>query len=226
MNSVDRLRKGIVPALAAAALAFGAASEAAAGEVGLGAGDWLVHVRGLVAVPQESGHDDQLHGKISVGDAYVPEVDVSYFFTDYIAAELIAATTRHSVKDKGSTAGDVNLGHVWLLPPTVTLQVHPLGRSRFDPYAGAGLNYTFFYGSGGTQDIGGSPASVDYDDHVGYALQAGFNYQINDDWFFNVDVKKLFLTTSAHVMMNGAEVTRAKVDLDPWLFGVGIGYRF
>lgn len=216
-----------VLALGLAVLGCAGAAPVAHAEDGLGAGDWLFRVRGLAVVPDEKGHDDQLNGKIGIGNSYVPELDVTYFFTDYISAELIAATTRHSVKDKGSAAGDLDLGHVWLLPPTLTAQVHPLGRSRFDPYLGAGINYTIFYGSGGTQDIGGQQAKVNYDNRFGYAFQAGVNYQIDDSWFLNLDVKKLYLSTSAHVIVDGTgEATRAKVDIDPWLVAVGIGYRF
>lgn len=216
-----------VLALGFAVAGFSGAIDVARAEEGLGQGDWLFRVRGLAVIPDEKGHDDQLGGRISVGDSYVPELDVTYFFTDYVSAELIAATTRHSVKDKGSSAGDLNLGHVWLLPPTLTAQVHPLGRSRIDPYLGAGINYTIFYGSGGTQDIGGQSAKVNYDNRFGYAFQAGVNYQIDDSWFLNLDVKKLYLSTSAHVVVDGTgEATRAKVDIDPWLVAVGIGYRF
>jgi outer membrane protein len=216
-----------VLALGLVAAGYAAVTEAAYAEDGLGAGDWLFRVRGLAVVPDEKGHDDQLNGSIALGNSYVPEVDMTYFFTDYVSAELIAATTRHSVKDKGSAAGDLNLGHVWLLPPTLTAQVHPLGRSRFDPYLGAGVNYTIFYGSGGTQDIGGQKAKVNYDNRFGYAFQAGVNYQIDDSWFLNLDVKKLYLSTSAHVVVEGTgEATRASVDIDPWLVAVGIGYRF
>lgn len=84
-----------------------------------------------------------------------------------------------------------------------------------------------FYGQGGTQDIGGQKAKVNYDNDFGYALQAGFNYQIDDSWFFNLDVKKLYVSTTARVVLDGVgEATRANVDLDPWLIGVGLGYRF
>lgn len=211
----------------AAAVALASLAGAAAhAEEGLGAGDFLVRGRLLGVLPQESGHDDQLGGKISVGNAVVPEIDFTYYITDYFAAELIAATTRHSVKDKGSAIGNVDLGHVWLLPPTLTAQFHPLGRSRFDPYVGAGINYTIFYGQGGVENVGGQKTKVNYDNDFGYAFQAGFNYQIDDSWFLNLDVKKLYVTTSAHVMVDGAEATRARVHLDPWLIGAGIGYRF
>ena len=77
----------------------------------------------------------------TVDNAYVPEIDISYFVTPNIALELIAATTKHDV---GASDG-TDLGSVWLLPPTLTLQYHFAPTSRFSPYIGAGLNYTIFY---------------------------------------------------------------------------------
>lgn len=224
MNSVTWVRRSVTAAFSAVLMASASSAWAADG---LGGGDLLLRVRGLAMIPQESGRDDQLHGEIKAGNAYVPELDLTYFFNDYFSAELIAATTRNTIKDKGSTLGDLNLGHVWILPPTLSAQVHPLGRRRFDPYVGAGLNYTFFYNAGGTQNINGSPAHVTYDNAFGYAFGAGFNYQVDDSWFLNVDVKKLYVSTSAHVILDSSgEATRARVDLDPWLIGIGIGYRF
>lgn len=213
---------------AAVALLSGTASYADEATVGVGAGDLLVRVRALGVFPDVSGHDTLLGGKIGIGDSYVPEVDAAYFLTDYLAGEVIAGTTFHNVKDKynlsGAPGGNIGLGHVWLLPPTVTAQVHPLGRSAIDPYVGGGLNYTIFYGSGGAQNIAG-PTKVDYKNGFGYALQAGVNYQVSGPWFFNVDVKKIFLSTSADVT-SGPVQTHARVAIDPWLVGVGGGYRF
>jgi outer membrane protein len=39
----------------------------------------------------------------------------------------------------------------------------------------------------------------------------------------NMDIKKIYLNTD--VSVNNGAVT-ADVDLDPWVFGVGVGYRF
>ena len=94
-------------------------------------------------------------------------------------------------------------------------------KERFSPYVGAGLNYTFFYDE---SPAAGSPVtSIDYENSVGYALQAGIDYAVADQWYLNVDVKKIFLSTD--VSMNGGAI-RADVDLDPWVVGFGVGYRF
>lgn len=210
---------------AAIALFSGTTSYADDAKVGVGAGDLLVRIRALGVFPDVSGRDNTLHGKIGIGNDYVPEIDAAYFLTDHFAAEIIAATTQHDVKDTSNILGqNLKLGHVSLLPPTLTAQWHPLSRQAFDPYVGAGLNYTIFYGSGGTQTLPNE--KVSYRNEIGEALQVGVNYNVNGAWFLNVDVKKLFLSTTAVVKLGGVEATRANVRIDPWLVGVGIGYRF
>ena len=140
-----------VSALTAALYAAGAPAPASAEEVAFkpkAAGDINIRLRGIGVVPTErgdiknatTGGDTTLN--VRLGNAYVPEVDVSYFLTPNIALELIAATTKHDVD--ASPAG-LDLGSVWLLPPTLTLQYHFAPTSRFSPYVGAGLNYTIFY---------------------------------------------------------------------------------
>ncbi len=205
------------------------AANAADDTVGVGAGDILVHARAVAVMPQLSNdaHDNLLNGSINVSNDYIPELDASYFFTDHIAAEIIAGTSRNKVTDHGSAVGNLDLGHVWLLPPTVTLQYHPLAHNKFDPYVGAGLNYTIFYGSNGCdlQGVTGTSCKVDYKNGVGYALQAGLNYEVAQNWFLNLDVKYIDLHTTADVYSGGAH-TSARVAIDPILLGLGVGYRF
>jgi len=179
------------------------------------AGDILVRLRGIAVVPDEDGTTDVLGGDIDVDNAYMPELDFTYFFTKNIAAELILATTQHDVKLKSP---DVDLGSVWLLPPTLTLQYHFLPDGKISPYIGAGINYTIFY-----DEDSGAVNSIDYDDSFGFALQVGVDYKIDDRWSLNADVKKLYLETD--VSVNGGAI-KSEVDLDPWIFGLGVGYRF
>ena len=119
---------------AAAMVALPAAAHADAGDI-------RVRARLLGVLPDESSKVSA-GGEAKVDDAVVPEIDFSYFFTDNIAAELILATTRHDVE---WSTGPTDLGSVWLLPPTLTLQYHFLPHGKFQPYLGAGLNYTLFY---------------------------------------------------------------------------------
>jgi len=180
------------------------------------AGDIVIRARGIAMVPDEQTYDHSIgsgHGELS-NDA-VPEVDFSYFLTDNLALELIAATTKHDLTWQNP---NLDAGSVRLLPPTLTLQYHFMPESRWSPYVGAGINYTFFYDS-----EPGQFNSVKYEDGFGYAFQAGFDYAISGPWSVNLDVKKIFLDTDISIN-NGANTSKAH--LDPWVFGVGVGYRF
>jgi len=185
------------------------------------AGDsWLLRLRGINLNPDVGSTVDPIGGSVDVNSDTVPEFDITYFFTANIAAELILATTRHRVSVSGSTLGNVDLGKVSLLPPTLTLQWHFLPGEKFRPYVGAGLNYTFFYDESTPR---GTVNSINYENNFGYALQAGLDYGLDDHWGINADIKKLFLSTD--VTLNGGAIT-ADVDLDPWIFGLGVAYRF
>lgn len=181
---------------------------------GKSAGDFLIRARALAVVPDEDVTSGDLAGKGKIDNDVIPEVDFSYFVTDNIALELIAGTSKHDVTWNDGK----DLGSVRLLPPTLTAQYHFMPKSRFSPYVGAGINYTFFYDS-----KPGQFNSVKYDDGFGYAFQAGFDYAISGPWSLNVDVKKIFLNTDVSVN-NGA--VKADADINPWLFGIGVGYRF
>jgi len=180
------------------------------------AGDIVIRARGIALVPDEDTYDDTLNtGEGHLNNDVVPEVDFSYFLTNNLALELIAATTKHDLTWQNP---NLDAGSVRLLPPTLTLQYHFMPESRWSPYVGAGINYTFFYDS-----KPGQFNSVKYEDGFGYAFQAGFDYAISGPWSVNLDVKKIFLDTDISIN-NGANTSKAH--LDPWVFGVGIGYRF
>ena len=175
---------------------------------------WIMRARLISIDPDESSDVTGISAEVVVDAAVVPELDFTYFLTDYIAAEVILATAKHDV----STNTGIDLGDVWILPPHLLLQYHLNPQGKFRPYLGAGIGYIFYYGEGS-----GDASNIDYDNNVSYALQAGFDYEIDRKWAFNADVKKLYHTTDLSVS-DGA--VTAKVDLDPCIFGVGAAYRF
>lgn len=187
---------------------------------GKSAGDWLIRARAIAMVPDESSTVTVIGGETSINDAIMPELDFSYFFTDSLAAELILATTNHDVTAVGTSLGEVDLGDVWVLPPTLTLQYHFAPKSMVSPYVGAGINLTLFYAEDAP---GGTVTDINYSSSVGPALQAGVDVQINNDWMLNFDVKKVWLNSDVDI--NGGAIM-AEVDLDPWVFGVGFGTKF
>lgn len=114
---------------------------------------WQVRVRGVGVVPDESAKIGVIGGDVNISNTLIPELDITYFFTKNISAELILGTTKHEVNTVGSdisavggpTSANVDLGSVYLLPPTLTAQYHFFPDKVFNPYVGAGVNYTIFY---------------------------------------------------------------------------------
>lgn len=194
---------------------------------------WQVRIRGLAIVPNESAEIGIIGGDAQISTAYVPELDFTYFFTKNFAAELILATAEHDVKTVasdisaigGPTSTDIDLGSVWLLPPTLTAQYHLQVNDVFKPYIGAGINYTLFY----NEDEGPVVKGIEYDSAIGFALQGGFDLMISDRFFLNLDYKKLFLNTDVTVdasnLAEGLKIP-ADVDINPDIFAFGIGMKF
>lgn len=181
--------------------------------------DWIIRSRALYVKTDVNSSVSTLGGGVAATSDQVPEIDFTHFFTKNIAAELILATTHHDINLRGSVLGEnAGLGSVNLLPPTLTAQYHFNPDGKFRPYAGAGLNYTFFYGA----KTGGAATDIKYNNHLGYALQTGFDYMLNDRFGINFDVKKIYLKTNVEVN----NLYNAKVALNPWLIGAGISYRF
>ncbi len=203
--------KMILPALLLACTALMAAPATAAE---FDAHDWQLRLRAINVAPDEDS-STSLGGSVRADNAVMPELDITYFINENFSLELILATSKH---DMAHANPNLDLGSVWVLPPTLTAQYRFNNKTAFVPYVGAGINYTIFYGADS-----GAANKVSYENGFGYALQAGMDYKLDDHWSLNLDVKKIFLNVDARV--TGPAAT-ADVDLDPWVFGAGVGYRF
>lgn len=175
----------------------------------------------VIGVLPDGGGNTTIGGEPDASNAVVPEFDITYFFTKHIAAELILATSPHelTLKNRPGGAADLNLGDTMILPPTLTLQYHFTPDKKFSPYIGAGINYTLPY----AEDDGSDTTSLDADGSVGWALQAGTDYWLDEHWGLNFDVKKIWVDVDAS--LNNDTIT-ANVELNPWVVGAGVAYRF
>jgi outer membrane protein len=181
---------------------------------------WMVRGRMIAVLPDEGATVSLLGGDLKIEDQYVPELDISYFFDEHWAAELILGVTPHEITH---TPTGLDIGEVWLLPPTLTLQYHfQPDDPDFRPYVGAGVNATLFFGHSGAD-----PAilDADFEPSVGFALQAGFDIPLDDHWTLNVDVKKVWINTDVDLTTTLGPVN-ADVDINPLIVGVGVGYRW
>jgi outer membrane protein len=177
---------------------------------------WLLRARAVHIDPVDKsdpvggkGASDRLH----VSDKWIPELDVTYFFTPHWAAELVLTyPQKHTVSLDGASIGTFK--H---LPPTLTAQYHFMPAASIDPYVGAGVNYTLM----SKVELLDGAARLEHDS-VGLALQAGVDFRIDKHWSVNIDAKKVQIRSDVDI----AGVRASRVKLDPLLLGFGIGYAF
>jgi len=201
------------------------------------AGDWLVRGRIINVNPNDSSSTLRAAGNslagtgITIDSDTVPELDITYMIAPNWGVELILGYSEHDVTSHGHAplAADPKVINAKALPPTLTLQYHFAPSSTIRPYIGAGVNYTYFFDE---EVIGvlndGSGSTVSLDSSWGFAVQAGVDIAINDDWFVNADVKYIDMNTSGHFNANNAAGAPIDVDLDinPVVWGLGIGRSF
>jgi outer membrane protein len=178
---------------------------------------WMVRVR-ATNLNWENKQDAQLAGaglNLNAKNQTIPEVDITYFFTKNIAAELVLSyPQRVEVK-----AGQASLGTVTALPPTLLAQYHFTQFGPLKPYVGAGLNYTRF----GSRELnnGSTFYSVEKSS-IGYAAQIGADYMLTKNWGINLDVKYIQIKTD----VLSAGVSAGTLDLSPIATSVGVTYKF
>lgn len=180
-------------------------------------GPFMVRAR-AVNLDWDNKNSDGLQnvaGTIEADKRWIPEVDLTYFFTKNLAAELVL-TYPQKVDIK---AGGAKIGKVEALPPSLMLQYHFTDMGMFKPYVGLGLNYTIFTKKG--FNALGTRVSVD-DSTVGLAAQVGADFMLDKNWSINVDAKYIQMETD--VKAGGAKI--GKLGLNPVTWGVGVGYRF
>lgn len=203
------------------------------------AGDFIMRAGAITTAPNEDSGEIKLDGAKASGTKATLDSDTqlglafAYMLTDHIGLELLAATPfQHTVGVKGLGGGlDGKLADIKQLPPTLSLQYYPMeASSRFQPYAGIGINYTLFFDedlSSARKDQGFS--NIKLQDSVGLAGQLGMDYMLTDNLLVNAAVWYVDINTKATIdgpTALGVGKTKVDVEVDPWVYMVGIGYKF
>ena len=194
------------------------------------AGDLIVRGRIISVDPQDDSSTVSIDGGsvpasgASVNSDIMPEVDFTYMLDPHWGLELILAYTDHEVDASGSLGGLNQIAETKVLPPTLTLQYHFAPTSNVRPYVGAGINYTYFFDSEVKGALDSPGSDIDIDDSWGLAAQAGVDIDLNDTWFVNFDVKYIDIDADAHIK-NGSSI-KVDIDVDPIVWGIGIGRVF
>ena len=209
--------KSLVAAMAAVASLAPIAAQAQAEE-----NPWMVRVRAVDLLWNNGQTGIAQTANIKAKDQWIPEFDVSYFFTKNIAAELVL-TWPQQINIYGNVgAGQQNVGKITALPPSLLAQYHFTDLGAFKPYVGAGVNYTIF---GNRQNFYGPGAGLQVEpSSFGFVGQIGMDYMLDKNWGLNVDVKYATMATNVQAVAGGANL--GKLTLNPWMPAVGVTYKF
>lgn len=214
-----------IAASIAAALSLAAFAPTASAE----AGQWFGHLRAAYIDPaDESTAIPALEAPadvIDVSSEYAPDISIGYFFTNNFALELLLTIPQQHAVYAETGEGDIYLGHFTHLPPTLFAQYHFAPEGKINPYIGVGLNLTFIMEDelavdGG--ELGVLPLKLD-SNSIGPALQVGVDFAITDKMSISADIKKIWISSDVTVPGVG-KVTQ--VDVDPFIYSIGIGYKF
>jgi outer membrane protein len=175
-------------------------------------GDWLVRVGASYVSPASDNHEI-----VDVESGTSATINLTYMMTDVWALELLAA---YPFKHDLELADETKIGSTKQLPPTLSIQYHFRPTEKFQPYVGFGINYTTFSSEKTTGPLEGTDLNLG--SSWGLAGQIGFDMLLNDKWFLNVDARYIDIDTKASV--NGESI--GKVEIDPFVFGGHIGFRF
>ena len=180
------------------------------------AGNWISRV-GAWSIFPKSGNLNTTLGTIGVDNGYSPGLNLTYMATPSIGIELIAALPfKHDV-----TLSSTKIASTYQLPPTIFVQYHFMPSSNMRPYAGVGLNYTFFWDEKTTGPLSGT--SLNLGSSWGTAGELGVDIDIAPKWFINAVVSYMDINTKAKSNVLGNLGT---VNIDPVVVGINIGTRF
>ncbi|RFD20906.1 OmpW family protein [Komagataeibacter melaceti] len=213
-------------------------------KIGLGKGDFMVRLSAVGVLPEDRDskvwatarslglNNTALNGThVKTTNQVMPELTFEYFVTDNISLDLIATSTRHEVQANGgalagvSGHGKTDVGSAWVLPPTITVAWHFRPHKRLNPYVGVGGTFMWFHNMSGSQALGLSKLNSGFTG--GPSINAGVDYQLVGNWFFNFDVKQMFVRMHAWAENSNESLkVKAHDSLDPTVVSAGIAYRF
>ncbi len=203
------------------------------------AGDIILRAGAVTVDPHENSGpiDHSTLGKVNGSKATLDSntqlgLNFAYMLTNQVGIELLAATPfSHDVGVKGMPGAfsglNGKLGSLKHLPPTLSLVYYPMdSKSEFQPYVGAGINYTWFFDDKLSSEAESKGFSgLDMKDSWGLAAQVGMDYMLTDNIMLNAQVRYIDIDTTGTTYLAGNKV-KVDVDVDPFVYMIGLGYKF
>jgi len=220
--------------LAAGALLALVASPALAYE----AGTWVLRAGVGVVAPDSDNLviDDGVDTiTVNVDDGTSLTLMGTYMFSPNWGFDVLASWPfNHDINvsiinnvDPGFNPVSAKIAETDHLPPTFSMQYHFLPDGTFQPYVGAGVNYTTFLSTDVEQalvDLGID--DIDLDDSFGLALQLGADWTFGNGWLVNFDLRWIDIESDLEATALGVTGELGTVKIDPWVYSINLGYSF
>lgn len=154
------------------------------------------------------------------------EVDWVLWPLDELTVELSIGASPHPVGTSDGSLSGLDGGTLWRLPLSAVAQYRPDLYGRFDPYVGLGLVYnaTIYDMSSAYKEVF---SKVSFSNDANIVVQAGVNYELDDRWSANLDLRYMGMTTDGtFTSLDGANRDEMSLRFDPWVVGLGFRHRY
>lgn len=151
-------------------------------------------------------------------------LSVNRFFGRMLSVEASVFSLRNDVTLQiDESQAVIDLGKANLTPITLGAQLHLAGRSRFDPYIGAGGAYVLA-GDLHSPDLEvGERGRLELDDKLTWYANAGIGVEIVRGFAVVADGRYLAYETSSRSTVTGGE---EDIDFTPLLLSLGLRFQF
>ena len=160
--------------------------------------------------------------------------DITWLFGENLGVEFWINSPWNSGVFLRSATGKRGIGEIEYMSPMVNLQWHFLPNGRFRPYVGAGIAYNMVSGE--------KPAGISIDDEATWTAGGGVDIgQPDRGWFVNLFIKYIDAQPDASVTFSGGPGVAPPIfpplptnrftvensfEINPWVYGIGFGYKF
>ena len=193
-------------------------------------------LRGGVGLIFPNDDSDDLSGvpgaTVEVDSSVTFAFTAGYMMTDHLAVELLGIwPADHDVEGDGVLPGlgISTVGELDIFPPTLSLNYYFMPKQKFHPHVGVGINYSVYWDTSASQQtkaVLGAGTDLDIGHSVGWALNIGGDYDLNDRFFLTANLWYVDIEAEASLKSTALGKLDIDVDVDPWVALLGVGVRF
>ena len=193
-------------------------------------------LRGGVGLIFPNDDSDQLTGvpgaTVGVDDSATFAFTAGYMFHNNLALELLGIwPANHDVEGEGVLPGlgISDVGELDIFPPTLSLNYYFQPKQKLRPHIGVGINYSVYWDTEASSQVKavlGNGTDLDISHSVGWAVNAGIDYDISDRMFFTANFWYVDIEAEASLKATALGKLDVDVDVDPFVALIGLGFRF